>query len=328
MRPGQPALSTVLACGAMCAPVVLLFAMLQVSAADPAGTLAKARAQAKSLEFGAALATSHEALEAGGADPKLTAQIHAFSGEMAAALGDRELARSEFARALELDPKLELEASASPRIREPFEEARTQGGQRGLTLQATSAGGADGKVTTQVSTTGDVLSMVARLELELEMHQRFSALPGAWNGQQREWDCPSGSCRYYVVAFDKFGNQLAQAGGVASPLLSPARLVPAAEPAPAPVPEASATAAPESPWYTHAGPYLAAGAVVLAGLAVFFGVQFDSEQRQLISLEADRSSHLMSEATSLDASRQRDHTLLFVTGIAAALAAGGAFFTW
>jgi hypothetical protein len=308
----------------MCAPAVLLLAVLQAAAASPADTLAKARAEAKSLEFGAALSMAHEALEAGGADPKLTAQIHAFTGEMAAALGDRDLAKSEFARALELDPNLLLDASASPRIREPFEDARSHGGQRALTVQVTSARDANGKITSDVTTAGDVLSMVAGFELEFESNGRFSPVKWPSTSPRREWEC-QGPCRYFVVALDKFGNQLASAGDRAAPL-TPVSLVPqVAEVLP---PAEAVSAAPASPWYTHAGPYLAAGAVVLAALAVFFGAQFDSEQRQLTTVVAQRSSHLMSEATSLDSSRQRDHTLLFVTSIAAVLAAGGAVFTW
>jgi len=310
----------------MCAATVLLLAVLQAAPAGPADTLAKARAQAKAMEFGAALATAHEALEAGGADPRLTAQIHSFSGELAAALGDRELARSEFARALELDPHLSLEPSASPRIREPFDEARTQAGERALALQVVSAIDGDGKVTTTLTASGDVLSMVAGFDLELESNGRFAPLPWPSSAPRHEWSCKS-PCRYFVVALDKFGNQLALAGSRVEPL-QPVALVPPPASPPVPAPAVAVPNAPESPWYTHAGPYLAAGAVVLAALAVFFGLQFDSEQRQLISLEAQRSLHLMSEASSLDASRQRDHTLLFVTAVAAALASAGAIFTW
>jgi hypothetical protein len=286
-----------------------------------ADTLAKAKAQLTSLDYPLALRTAREALEQGDATPAETAAIHALTGELAAAVGERDLAKAEFSRALLLNPAYDAPPNASPRIREPLNEARKAVDTQALAVSATSLGNAEGRVTTRVEINGDLFSLVTGVRLYVSRGGTFRAEPVVPSAEL-VWTCTSGACPHYVAAVDKSGNQLARAGTPEAPL-AVLGLVPQTAPAPA----AAIAEAPAS-WYTRPGPYLALVAAAAAGLAVFFGVSFSNEQSALVSLELDRAGHTMAEALSLDSSRRRDQILLFVSLGAAVAGAAASAFTW
>jgi tetratricopeptide (TPR) repeat protein len=280
--------------------------------------LAKAKAQAAALEYATALRAAREALEAGDANPDETAAIHAFTGELAAALGDRDLARAEFSRALTLNPKLEL-PGASPRIRDALADARKRVSGAGLDVEAKSTRAADGSVSTVVSWTGDAFSLAAAARVYVEFNGTWVPVP-----DPKKWTCLE-PCRWWAAAVDAHGNQLARAGRPDEPFVVPplANVAVAQEPAAAPVAMVTTR-----PWYQRAGPYFTALAVVSAGLAAYFGATFAANQQRLLQVEANRSQHYLSEAVALDASRKLNYGFMFGAIGLSVVAAAVAVFTW
>ena len=296
--------------------------MLALICSSAAGDkLAKAKAQAASLEFATALGFAREALEAGDAEPQETAAIHAFTGELAAALGDRDLARAEFSRALTLNPTLEI-PGASPRIRDALGDARKQVTGKPIVVSAKSTRADDGSVSTVITWTGDAYSLATAGRVFVEFNGKWVAVD-----DPKRWTCLE-PCRWWAAAVDVHGNRLARSGSPAAPfVVPPAASAVAAAPLPlAPEPAPVVTSA--RPWFRRAGPYLTAVAVVFGGLAAFFGAQFAADQSRLVAIEQNRSMHLMSDALALDASRQRNRILMFGAIGAAGLAAVVAVFTW
>lgn len=291
----------------------LVVALICASAAGD--KLSKAKAQAAALEYTTALRLAREALDAGDADPAQTAAIHAFTGELAAALGDRELARAELGRALTLNPALEI-PGAPPRIRDALADARKQVTGRPFAVNASSVRLPDGAVASTVSWDGDPYSLGAGSRVYVEFNGKWVAVSDV-----KRWTCVE-PCRWWAAVIDKSGNELARWGGPAAPFTV------AAPTAAAAVAAAPAEVSARSPWYRRAGPYLTAGAVVAAALGAYFAVSYSSQQSRLIALEADRSMHTMADAIALDGGRKRDYGLMFgMFGVAAALAVM-AVFTW
>jgi hypothetical protein len=289
-----------------------------ICASAAADSLAEARRQAAELDFTVALGTVRAALEAGDAEPRETTAIHAFTGELAAALGDRELARAEFGRALELDPSFDL-PGASPRIGEPLSEARKQVASKALTVSVSSTQASDGMISTSVSWAGDFFSLAAAGRVWVDRAGQWVAVE-----DPKRWACTD-PCRYWAAAVDGHGNQLARAGGPDAPLTL-TLLGSAVAATTSAQPQGVVTA--ERRWFERAGPYLVASALVFVGLAVGFGVRFQQEQAALLDVEAHRAQHTMAEALALDSGRQRDQLLMFgALAFAGAIAVVGAF-TW
>ncbi len=89
-----------------------------------ADELDEVRALEASLEYEKALVLVDHAIARGGLDAHKLAQLHLEAGKLAAGLDHADAARDHFARALAIDPSVELPAGASPKLVEPFEEAR------------------------------------------------------------------------------------------------------------------------------------------------------------------------------------------------------------
>lgn len=296
----------------------LVLALICSSAAGD--KLAKAKAQAAALEYSTALRAAREALEAGDASPDETAAIHAFTGELAAALGDRDLARAEFSRALTLNPRLEL-PNASPRIRDALADARKRVSGAGLDVEAKSTRAADGSVSTVVVWTGDAFSLAAAARVYVEFNGTWVPVP-----DPKKWTCLE-PCRWWAAAVDTHGNQLARAGRPEAPfVVAPVPNAKVVEALPPAAPAAAVTTS--RPWYQRPGPYFTALAVVSAGLAAYFGATFAASQRALFEIEANRSQHYMSEAVGLDTSRKLNYGFMFGAIGLSVVAAAVAVFTW
>src|SRR5688572_7205118 len=108
--------------------VALALALL-VAAARPAAaedpSLTRARTEIDRLQFDKAQASLAEAVKSGASSRDELADIYRLSGEVAAALGQRDEAEEHFKRFLSLSPSASLPKGTSPKITRPFETART-----------------------------------------------------------------------------------------------------------------------------------------------------------------------------------------------------------
>lgn len=92
--------------------------------------LDRARAALDELRYEDAATALDEALREGANAPEATAEIYRLIGEVSAALGDRQRAVDAFDRLLALDPDAALREGVSPKLQEPFDEARARAGAR------------------------------------------------------------------------------------------------------------------------------------------------------------------------------------------------------
>lgn len=100
-----------------------------VALANP--QLERAKAALDDLQFEDAYDALDEALRAGDSDVEQTVEIYRLLGEVAAALGQADEATDAFEILLTLDPEHQLSEGVSPKISEPFENARSRVDGRG-----------------------------------------------------------------------------------------------------------------------------------------------------------------------------------------------------
>ena len=183
-------------------------------------TLAEAERAYQHVDFPNTHTLAGRALEAGGGTREQTARCYVLLGISAAALGDTDEAKQDFMRALAVDPTFKLDAGVSPKIREPYLEAKghwSASAER-LTLQAKPSSDGAHLILQLV----DPASLVTKLELRI-------AAPGV---QQRpvhaftdtkltRFPLPSGlqerGYEYALRALDRYGNVIAEQGTESDP---------------------------------------------------------------------------------------------------------------
>jgi hypothetical protein len=173
-----------------------------------------------------------KALEAGGADREQTARLYVLLGISAAAQGDAEEAKANFVVALAVKPSLKLDKGLSPKVRDPYLEARGYWAASSARLALSAKPGSDqDHLIIQLS---DPAALVSKVELRIAETgktprpsfalaaapaTRF-ALPAQLRGRSYE---------YTLRALDRFGNVLAERGSDADPELVRVELAHASE---------------------------------------------------------------------------------------------------
>ena len=271
--------------------------------------LALARGQLERLDFQAGSKLAQSALTAGDADPTEVRALHALLAETAAALGRTSEAEREFGVVLALDPSFTLGRGASPRVRAPYESARSRA-VAPLTVQVDSRSLGGAPVSTRVSAESDALGLARSARLYIQENGRFIVrdvkvpLPAAF-----DWRCELAPCSYFVSVQDAFGNELLRRG---SPLA--ALVVSGAGRAPAPRP------------FLRAGTLLAGLSILAAVSAVTFGLEYAAKDRTLQSTAHQNVTY--ASASTLDDARRLDYGLML--GSVGVCAGGGAvaILTW
>jgi tetratricopeptide (TPR) repeat protein len=289
--------------------MVAVWCALVVVSAEP-GSASAALAEANALQERRKLAEGYEAarraLQPGDATAEETWAIYQTLGELAAAMGYADDAKSAFSRALELNPGLELSALASPRLQEPFRAAKAALAGAALSVKVVTRLAPDGSLVTELDVSGDANQLVrsARLKALGEQRELSRGAP-----MQVTWSCPAARCEYTVSLHDDRGNTLwtSSSGGA---VLTAFREAPKAlEPAAAPEVEKSSSH--PLPWGI-AAVLLAVTGGVLTGLTV-------NEANQLNDIYADPALHYFGEAQARDG---RANVLRLSAGGAFALALG------
>ena len=179
----------------------------------------------QSVDFPATHTLARKALEAGGNDREQTARLYVLLGISAAALGDAEEAKANFVVALAVKPSLKLDQGLSPKVRDPYLEARGYWAATSDRLALTAKSSRDAQHL--VIQLRDPASLVSKLDLHLaargvSARPSFSLaaapstrfpLPRAVQGHSYE---------YTLRALDRFGNVLSERGSDTDPVLVPA----------------------------------------------------------------------------------------------------------
>lgn len=305
--------------------VLMLISPSSARAGAASLKLADARASAQRLELERALALGREALRAGDASASETWQIHALLGETAAAMGLREAAVESFTRALLLFPAYELAPNPSPKLSDPFQEARAAVRGKRLIAVPTAQLNSSGEVRAVVQIEGDELALVAGGRLYAGEQDRFLPHDLARTDALRgRYTCAQRPCRYFVALLDAFGNELVLAGSETAPLFADdlsSRAAPQ-------VPVHTESAASEMrAFYQRPSTYFIAAAV-LAAAGGGFALKLQADQAAMVRIESQRERHFYSELVRADAARATDQVLMFTSFGASALTCGVALAFW
>jgi hypothetical protein len=105
--------------------LAVLCALAATAAADNP-LLDQAQRAIDDIDPAAAGDLTREALDRGGLNASELRRAHRLAGESAAALGDAKAARTHFVRWILLDPAASLPAGVSPKLAQPFADARAE----------------------------------------------------------------------------------------------------------------------------------------------------------------------------------------------------------
>ena len=274
------------------------------SSGQAAARLARAERAAKALEYDRALALAQESLEQGDADPALLKRIFLFQAEMAVAVDLEDTAVAAYARALELDPGLELRPDASPRFVKPFRLARARVGSTRLVAVPTSAFVEPGRIHTELRLRGDGLGMVVGARVQ-PLEGEAAALSRT-DGFEGHWACASVPCPHVISLLDARGNELLRIGSAEAPLLV---LAPPRPPA----------LVDTRPVHARGWPYAVLGGL-LAGTGTVFAIRTAQTDADFRNARDNPGTHTLAQVSRLDGQRQQLYT---VSAITVGLALGG-----
>jgi hypothetical protein len=184
-------------------------------AANP--NLERARRQLDDLKYDEAAASLEQALRVGESGPKELAEIYLLSAQVAAARGDDAAAEDFFRHLLALAPETKLPAGVSPKIAQPFQQARSFIEQRlpiAVRWEQDPSGAA-----VRVLVDADPLSMVHGAEVVW-----FE--DGSPKRVVRHGNAPyvipvpkQSDLELRIAAVDEFGNHIAEFGSAKKPLV-------------------------------------------------------------------------------------------------------------
>lgn len=254
--------------------------------------LARARAALDRLEYNDALEALDKALRRGGNSPEAVAEIYRLEGEVAAALGREGEAVKSFERLLTLDPDARLGSGVSPKIVEPFREARSRVAAREpLKVRCEVDRGPPAKVS--IVSQSDPLEMVRGM-VALRAGKAEPLSPG--DEDPFTLVLPPDARAKLVAAADEFGNQLWRSpiADCTDATFTGQPAVTIREPKPA-----------RRPLYEHWGLW-AGVALVTGALGTYFGLEASSTVDELERMNADSSNHEFADAEELEDRARRN----------------------
>lgn len=270
----------------------------------------------QNVDFTATHALAERALQAGVATHAQTLRLYVLLGISAAALGNSEEAKQDFVLALAVDPRLKLDKTLSPKMREPYLEAQGYWAAAPERLAISAKASQDRKQL--VVSLVDPKSLVDRVELgvapigvlprskfvlESKPVTRLT-LPAAFDGRGFE---------YTLRALDRFGNVLAEQGTDGEPELAPS------------LPLRIAGGAHVEPPRSYLWPALfGAGALGAAAAGVVFHIDREAAAHDWNSPECEhRGQTREDQCRSVDLHRQRsEHWAIGFYGASAVLLTG------
>ncbi len=236
--------------------------------AEPVGDLAMVEQAYAEVDPERTLELAQRAVERGGNGVRATTRLYFLLGVSAAALDRVEQARLAFTHLLALDPSLKLDRMLSPKVRDPYLEARArlEVDSDEPPLAVTLKGDArDLRLTLR-----DTLSVAAKVEVRQRRNPggRFSLKRLEPSSSQRLQPAPGPGrqLEYSLRVLDRYGNVLLEQGTLTAPerLQLETTLVGSQGPA------AHADRPSATPYYLTAGTLGGLGLLSGAGAAFFF----------------------------------------------------------
>lgn len=305
--------------------------------------LARAEADLKAVEYGAAVRSLEAALKEPGNDRQTMERIFELQGVAFATLNQGPKAVQAFRALLSLAPDFRLQGNYPPRVTTAFYEARGWAEQNGRLDAKAGEPGASGAQLTAVRV--EVSNDPARLVKEVRFHVVAGGAPGDRDvplaGKVVEAPVSGGMVTWWAELLGARKAVLGTVGTAAAPRVDKAPGAAAPAPvafAPVEVKPDVAGPPPERPEVTAAGAPIsgtriaawscAGAAVAAAGVAVVFGLGANATAARVNGAERDGAGRIVGltqkEAFALDAQQRTQSTLANVLiGTSAALAAGG-----
>lgn len=296
---------------------MLLFVALGAAPAAANPLLDQAQRAIDDIDPQAARDLTRRAIESGKLDAGELRRAHRLAGESAAAVGDAKAARDHFLRWLLLDPTASLPAGVSPKLAQPFADARAEAERAGRFSVDIGIARGDGRIDVTLEA-NDPLEMIAGMRLrigdasEVSVTGLTATLPAA----------DAGAVAVNVVVTDARGNELARRSAAGSarvdrPGGGDRRDAPPDDRA---GPRTRSKRWPVAVrWTTWTGVALLAG-----GAGGYFAVQVGKDEDALAALNANSEMHSFDEAEAIR-DRGNRHALYANVGLgvagAAALAA-------
>jgi hypothetical protein len=298
------------------AAIVFALVVLAVATAR-ADDLDTARKAVDSSDYVAARTALAKALAAGTASPSDLADIYKLTGIVEAALGDANAARSAFQKWLSLDPKGTLPDGTSPKITRPF--AAASGVATPVKVKVETSADPP-QITLVVQTDREDLITGARVFVRADGGPE-KQLDGT-GADKIKIDLPHGQrLDLRVQALDSHGNRVVELGSSDVPIVITGA---STEPVATTTTTTTRKVVPHEPatprpvllrWWLWG-----TAAVVFAGAGTYFGVTAVHDRNELDTIEANSSTHMFSDASSLE-TRIRRELIAFDVG----LGVGGAF---
>jgi hypothetical protein len=301
---------------------MLFFSCLGVLLTTPAFAQSRGLAEAErayqAVDFPAAHSLAKKALEAGGADREQTARLYVLLGISAAAQGDPDEAKADFVIALAVQPSLKLDKGLSPKVRDPYLEAR------GYWAAASDRLALSGKPSSNrehlIVQLSDPAHLVSKLELRVAepgatVRPSFDLAAAATVRFSLPTELRGRSYEYSLRALDRFGNVLAERGSDADPELVRAELTHSDEGSP------SGPAPAQRSYLLPVALGVAGLGAVAAGIVFQVNRESDAQDWNSASCEQPGQTRI-EQCEAVDDSRKRNQQLAI-----GFYAAGGALLT-
>jgi hypothetical protein len=286
--------------GRLGAAIALAIATAATPAHADSALLDRAQKAIGDIDYEAASKLVGQALDQGKLSTGDLGRAHQLAGEIAAALGDTAGARDHFVVWILLEPDAALSEGASPKLTDPFDEARQQATALGEMSIDVSVVRQDGVVRV-ILDARDPLNLIAGLRVE------GGGEVASERGTSVELPIADGAVELTVTALDTHDDEIAVRTVTVEAVGSEA---------PPPVRTRKTGGWPAIIRW----PTWTALAVVGLGTGGYFGWQVGKDQDELDALNASSAEHTFDEALAIEA-RGKRHALYADIG----LGVGGAF---
>jgi tetratricopeptide (TPR) repeat protein len=282
---------------------------------DPAALLRQARDHMSQLDYATALPLLERAEATGKNGPDGLAEIYRATAECHAALGETDLAETDFRRLLALSPASTLPDGSSPKLTAPFASAHDfMAARRPLEVTCQRSSSSSAAAASASAQPGGAVLLVGSDPADMVAGARLAGADGALVGTAAQGSgrialaIPPGAAPTSCSALDSHGNELARVTLGEAPVVPPNAGEGGAGPGGGAVTVTRGAPAPKKPLYARLWLWSGVATVGAAGAAIYFGSQVKKDQDDLDALNGDSANHYFDEAKKIE-DRGKRHAL-------------------